>query len=143
MSHSVRAALAAIVWAAVAAAGTAAAEDKPLVIEGHDSAVTALAFSPDGKLLATGGKDQTVKLWDAATGKAVGMPGKIDWVVTCLAFARDGALLAAGTEAVQGARTETTADVFLWDVKKREPIAWKSGKTDRLRYPFTQNGPLS
>ena len=35
---------------------------------GHWSTVRAIAFSPDGKTLASGG-DNTIKLWDAASGK--------------------------------------------------------------------------
>jgi RNA polymerase sigma factor (sigma-70 family) len=36
---------------------------------GHQGKVTALTFSPDGKVLATGSADQSVRLWDVATGK--------------------------------------------------------------------------
>jgi WD40 repeat protein len=37
--------------------------------QGHGSAVTSVAFSPDGKTLATSSKDNDIKLWDVATGR--------------------------------------------------------------------------
>ncbi len=37
----------------------------------HRGLITAVAYSPDGTLLATGGQDQTIRLWEAATGNAV------------------------------------------------------------------------
>src|SRR5262249_6435040 len=38
-------------------------------LEIHHGKVTALAFSPDGKVLATGSADKSIKLWDVASGK--------------------------------------------------------------------------
>src|SRR5438105_4834450 len=37
--------------------------------KGHTEAVTAVAFAPDGKRLASGGKDNTILLWDMPTGR--------------------------------------------------------------------------
>ena len=35
----------------------------------HDGRVQAVAYSPDGKMLASGSEDKTIKLWDVTTGK--------------------------------------------------------------------------
>jgi WD40 repeat protein len=40
----------------------------------HTDTVLTLAFSPDGKILATGSRDRTVNLWNPASGEPVGEP---------------------------------------------------------------------
>ncbi len=41
------------------------------VLKGHESNVTSVAFSPNGMHMATGSLDDTVKIWDVATGESV------------------------------------------------------------------------
>jgi WD40 repeat protein len=73
----------------------------------HGGRVEAVAYSPDGSTLATGSWDQTVKLWDAASGQE---RATYKWPigrVHCLVFAPDGLRLTAGGD--QGT-------VVVWDV---------------------------
>jgi WD40 repeat protein len=64
---------------------------------GHHGPMTCVAFSPDGKRVASAGTDKQVKLWDAATGTELGTLGGHASHVSHVAFHPDGRLLAAGT----------------------------------------------
>ena len=63
---------------------------------GHDEEVTALTFSPDGGLLASGSADTTIMFWDLASGE-VASAAEGHWAtVTTMVFSEDGALLLSG-----------------------------------------------
>jgi WD40 repeat protein len=86
-----------------------------LVLKGHKGQVSAVAFSPDGRTLMTGSWDQTVRLWDVATGTE---RASFKWTsddnksgigrVYCVAYAPDGLRLAAGGD---------LGGVVVWDVE--------------------------
>jgi WD40 repeat protein len=83
---------------------------------GHEDRVTALAFAPDGKTLASGSRDSTIRLWDLATGigrrKLVGQEGE----VRSLAFFPDGKTLASGSR----------NSICLWEAE----TGWQTCKLD-------------
>jgi sugar lactone lactonase YvrE len=74
---------------------------------GHHDALYAVAVSPDGKTLATGGYDQKIKLWDLGTGAEVKTLAGHNGAVFDLAFRPDGKILASAS---------ADRTVKLWDV---------------------------
>jgi WD40 repeat protein len=68
--------------------------DTPLaMLSGHTQAVKTLAFSPDGKLIATAGDDGWIQLWDVAAQKLVRTISAHRWTISALTFWRDGRVL--------------------------------------------------
>jgi RNA polymerase sigma factor (sigma-70 family) len=64
--------------------------------KGHNGSALALAFSPDGKTLASGSMDGTARLWDVASGKALHVLRGHKERVAAVAFSPDGKALATG-----------------------------------------------
>ena len=68
--------------------------------EGHNDAVTAVAFSPDGRHVATASADRSVRLWEIATGHEVRRFTGHNHAVTCVTFSPDARhLLTASRDA--------------------------------------------
>ncbi|HUU19879.1 MAG TPA: protein kinase [Sedimentisphaerales bacterium] len=72
------------------------ADQSRMTIHGYDG--WNLAISPDGKHVASGGDDNTIKVWDAATGAEVmTLPGHKDGI-SSVAFSPDGKCIVSGSE---------------------------------------------
>jgi WD40 repeat protein len=72
------------------------ASKKQTALKGHTGGVAALAFAPDGGLLASAGQDGTVRLWDVARGKQLAVFGAHPGGALCVTFSADGKALATG-----------------------------------------------
>ena len=83
-------------------------------LTGTHSNILATAFSPDSRLLASGGDDAVVKLWDTATGRELATLNGHSLSVKALAFSSDGKLLVSGSD---------DGSARLWDVKSGEALA--------------------
>ncbi len=79
------------------------------ILTGHGDRVTSVAISPDGKIIASGSLDTTIKLWDLASGKLLETITEHSGAVTCVTFSQDGQRLASSSANPDGT-------IKLWDV---------------------------
>jgi WD40 repeat protein/Flp pilus assembly protein TadD len=96
-------------------------------------AALSLAYSPDGRLIATGFDDNTVRLWDVEKAEQVGPTIPQPNVVNSVAFSRNGRWLVAAT----GKRTYAVASsARVWEVATGKPA------TPPLPHPTTVRGAV-
>ena len=88
-----------------------------------DVEVWALAFSPDGKTIASGSQDKTVQLWDIEKRRKLATLEAHEGWVTALAFSADGKTIASG---------DTNKVIKLWDVDTHKERATLLGHKNTI-----------
>ena len=102
----------------------AARGDNFATFRGHSNVVTSVAVSPDGKTVLSGSQDQTVRMWDFASGVCVGVLPPFGGLVYSVAFSPDGKLFAVGSS--EGAS--------LWRTETRERLSVLGGTAARVAF---------
>lgn len=106
------------------------------LLEGHHAPVNNVAWSPDGRFLASAGRDQQIKIWDVEAGQAIRtLEGHQD-IVTTVAWSSDGRYLASGgfdsLVIVWNAENGQTVNTLSGHEGAIRMVAWPHGNSEQV-----------
>jgi len=95
------------------------------VLKGHAAEITCLTFSPESKLIATGGRDKTVRLWDVSTGLLKATFTCNQAFVEAVQFSPDGKILAVGSreKSEMFELWHPNGQLIFWDISTATELA--------------------
>ncbi len=109
-------------------AGVVLSHPRPKEVNPRAVPELSATFSPDGRLIATGGADGTARIWDAATGKSRSEPLTAQGPVLALGFSPDGRFLATGSLDGVARRWEVATG------RRREPDMLCGGRVKAIAF---------
>lgn len=99
------------------------------LLSGHQEDVQAIAYAPDGKTLASAGRDETIRLWDSKTSQHLATLTGHGGLVTSIAFSPDGKKLVSGSG---------DATVRLWSIETRQQL-WSADTPQKRSHAHTKD----
>ena len=96
-------------------------------LKGHEDSVISVGFSRDGKQLASGSGDKTIKIWDVTTGKVLNTLKGHESRVWSVGFSPDGKKLASGSDDKTIKIWDVTTGKVLNTLKGHESRVWSVG----------------
>jgi WD40 repeat protein len=103
-------------------------------LTGHTDRVWSVAFSPDGRFIASGSADRTIRIWETHSGQCLQIFQNENYPVRGVTFSPDGTRLVS---------CSGKNDVLVWDLASAQPLQTFRGHSDWLRaVAYSADGQL-